>query len=229
MKPATILALSLLSCPAARAADAPAAPSSSKVNVITGVAGGGRRGGARPPGTNGSGGANVEDRVSGAGAEGPGIAGFDAPKGRFAVFHTYQSLPNVSGRANKLLDFGTAPGAAFSVGFRAQGGDGTWAWVEDIGSTANCYYLAWLSKKPGGKALPGVPGAELFKACGYFPTQWTGGEMRWRTSAANRWDCPLKEGESYYFNILLQENMGTGPCKEHLTPLGSSQPYIFRQ
>lgn len=218
------LALALLLCASAVRAD--------DLNTV-GRSGGHGRSGARsgtsgPSGQQG-GGANVEDRGSGAAAVNWNPAGGQAPKGNLTKFPGFSALPKWQGHSQALLEFGSKVGSGFSVKFQAVPGDGSWTFVEDTGSTDACFYLAWISATPGGPALKG--GAPGMNACGYRTTQWTGGVLTWRAGGSPaRWECPLDGGGSYYFNIMLQAVADDrGPCKEHLLPQGSTQPYVIKQ
>lgn len=214
----TILALALLLCASAvRADDAPEdqpehpRPASSSVNTV----GGSHR--------------NVEDRGSGASAVNWNPASGQAPKGNLTKFAGFSALPKWRGQGQAYLDFGSTVGSGFAVRFQAVGGDGSWAFVEDVGSTDACFYLAWISAAPGGPALKG--GGKGMNACGYRTTMWTGGNLFWRGGGkSSPWECPLDAGREYYFNIMLQTVAdGRGPCREHLSPQGTSQGLIFKQ
>jgi hypothetical protein len=148
------------------------------------------------------------------------------------VYASWKDVPPWKGNRSKwLVDFAGGPGTAFSVGFKAEGGDGTFAFVEDINSTDACWYAAWISAKPGG--IPLAAAADNpHKPCGMLETQWTGGQLQWKTSAPRPWHCPVKEGQRYYFNFMLKKwglSNGVHACLEHVTPQGSSAGQIVRQ
>ncbi|UPT75661.1 MAG: hypothetical protein M0D55_08305 [Elusimicrobiota bacterium] len=102
----------------------------------------------------------VYDRTQGlpagaASAVGAAQAAAEAPVVKTTVYQSWKDVPPWKGNRSKwLVDFAGGPGTAFSVGFKAEGADGTFAFVEDINSTDACWYAAWISAKPGAYRSP---------------------------------------------------------------------------
>lgn len=162
----------------------------------------------------------------------------DGPvKPKILVYPTWSSAPHHMNYGRVLADYnGTGPGTIISLGFKALGGNGSFAWSEDVNSTDHCAYLGWISQTPGD-----VP-ADGGLYCGVIETPYTGAYRAWIGASAadvnalkkTATSCVLRAGGQYYFNLALK-SWGKNPysgvlsCIEHITPQGAGAVYYFKE